>query len=240
MYPQTAISKAKPTMIQSTEVTTAERYRRDYHRLWPRVFHLTTDRRRRLTHRTLPVLGGLAVLALVGGVVVGSAVDSRARSTARAVGRAWQRGDYHRMRELLTPESRRRWSERKLDRAYSGAAATATAVAIRIGDPRGERGGAVRLPVEFRTRVFGTVRGEVLVPVDDRAVAWAPHLVFPGLEQGASLRRRTDAPARGRILSRDGKTLAKGPARSRSSPLGPLAGSISGRVEAGNASQRQV
>jgi peptidoglycan glycosyltransferase len=227
-------------MIQSTEVTTAERYRRDYHRLWPRVFHLTTDRRRRLTHRTLPVLGGLAALALVGGVVVGSSVDSGAESTARAFGRAWQRGDYQRMRELLTPEAQSRWNERELGRAYSAAAATATAVAIRIGDPRGERDGAVRLPVEFRTRVFGTVRGEVLVPVDDKAVAWAPHLVFPGLKRGASLRRRTDAPARGRILSRDGKTLAKGPARSRNSPLGPLAGSISGRVEAGNASQRQV
>jgi penicillin-binding protein A len=203
------------------------------------VNQLTTERRRRLTHRTIPVLGGLAALALAGGVIVGSAVDSGAESTARAFGRAWERGDYGRMRELLTPEARSRWTEARLRRAYSRAAATATATAVHVGSPRGESDGAVRLPVEVRTRVFGTVRGEVLVPVDDKAVAWAPQLVFPSLAPGEALTRTEDPPPRGRILSRDRKVLAQGPARSRSSTLGPLAGSIAGRVEAGGTAEER-
>ncbi len=202
---------------------------------------LTTQRRRRLTRRALPVLGGLAVLALLAGVVVGSGIDSGAERTARAFGRAWEQGDYRRMHELLTAEARSRWDERKLKRAYVVAADTATAGSVDIGDPQGERRGAVRLPVEVRTRVFGTVRGEVSVPVEGHAVAWAPDLVFPGLEPGDALRRRTREPARGRILSRNGKTLARGPARSRSSPLGPLSASIAGQVgKADNAAAREV
>jgi cell division protein FtsI/penicillin-binding protein 2 len=228
-------------MIQSIDVTTAERYRRDYHRFGPRVIQLTIERRRRLTHRALPVLAGLAVLALIVGVVIGSGVGGDAERTARAFGRAWERGDYRRMHELLTAEARTRWSVRDLRRAYAAAADTATASTIDVGEPRGEQDGAMRLPVEVHTRVFRTVRGEVLVPVEEKAVAWAPHLVFPGLEPGVSLRRTTDAPPRGRILSRDGKVLAKGPARARSSTLGPLAGSIAGRVEAGGtAAEREA
>ncbi|HKF80842.1 MAG TPA: penicillin-binding transpeptidase domain-containing protein [Thermoleophilaceae bacterium] len=202
---------------------------------------LTTERRRRLTYRALPVLGGLAALALLAGVMVGSGIDSGAERTARAFGRAWQQGDYRRMHELLTAEARGRWDERRLKRAYAVAAATATAGSVDVGDPQGERRSAVRLPVEVRTRVFGTVRGEVSVPIEGRAVAWAPHLVFPGLEPGDALRRRTRQPARGRILSRNGKTLARGPARSRSSPLGPLAASIAGQVgKADGAAAREV
>jgi cell division protein FtsI/penicillin-binding protein 2 len=197
------------------------------------VIQLTTERRRRLTHRAFPVLGGLAVVALLGGVVVGSSIDSSSERTARAFGGAWERGDYGRMRELLTPETRARWSEAKLRRAYRRAADTATASAVRVGDPRGERDGKVRLPVDVHTRVFGTVRGEVLVPVEGDMVAWTPELVFPELERGEALTRTSDPPPRARILSRDGKVLARGPADARSSTVGPSAGPIAGRVEPG-------
>ncbi len=41
----------------------------------------------------------------------------------------------------------------------------------------------------------------------------APSSCFPGLHRGEKLSRTTDEPPRGRILSRDGKVLAEGPAR---------------------------
>src|SRR4051794_12939467 len=233
MYPQTAIRRVKPTMIQSTEVTRANATGRDYHRSGPRVNDRTTDRRWRLTHRAIPLLSGVAAAALVAGVIVGSGTDSRSQRAAGAVGHAWQRGDYERMHDLLTSDAKARWPAASLRRRYSAAAATATATSVRVGKPRGEKDGAVRLPVEVHTHVFGVVRGEVLVPVDNKAVAWAPELVFPGLARGERLTRTTDAPARGRIMSRNGKVLAEGPAGSRSSDLGMLAGSIAGRVEPG-------
>jgi hypothetical protein len=102
-------------------------------------------------------------------------------------------------------------------------------VTVRTRKPRGEKDGEVRLPVEVRTRLFGTVRAEVLVPVEGNAVRWAPRLVFPGLGPGVRLNRREDLPLRASILSHDGRTLAKGPARARSSPLGDVS-SIVGRV----------
>jgi cell division protein FtsI/penicillin-binding protein 2 len=175
----------------------------------------------------------VAGAALLVGAVIGAGVDSGAERTAKDFGRAWERGDYRRMHALLTDEAQRRWPLARFRRAYSNAAATATATAVRVRDPRGHRGGAMRLPVEVRTRAFGVVRGELLLPLEDEAVAWEPTAVFPGLRRDEELTRTTETPARGRILSRDGKVLAQGPAQGRTSSLGTLAASVAGRVEPG-------
>jgi penicillin-binding protein A len=98
------------------------------------------------------------------------------------------------------------------------------------GEPEDERQGAVGVPVEVHTRVFGTIRGQIDVPVRDDRVAWRRELVFPGLAPGVKLSRRTQPPERGSLLSRDGKVIAKGPADSRGAPLGPLSGSIAGSL----------
>jgi cell division protein FtsI/penicillin-binding protein 2 len=178
---------------------------------------------------------------LLAGVVVGSGIASGEQRTAEDFGRAWERGDYARMHDLLTNEAQASWTEGRLRRAYSRAAATATTTRIRVGDSRGEKDGAVRLPVEVHTRVFGIVRGEVLVPVEDDSVAWEPQLVFPGLAKGEALSRTTDTPSRGTIMSRNNKVLAKGDAGSRTSDLGALAGSVAGRVEPGGTkAEREV
>jgi cell division protein FtsI/penicillin-binding protein 2 len=74
------------------------------------------------------------------------------------------------------------------------------------------------------------VRGTVRVPVVDDHVDWAPNLVFPGLRQGETMTRRTQAPRRAAILSRSGRTIASGPATARvTSPANP-ASSIVGTV----------
>ena len=194
------------------------------------MIDLQTERRRRLTHRAVPV-GLIAVAALTAGALVGSLTESGAERTARLFGQAWARGDLAAMHRMLTPAARARIPGPAFRRAYTQAAATATAERFAPGEPAGEEDGRVRLPVQVRTRVFGRVRGEVLLPVEEEAVAWEPHLVFPGVPPGASLRRRSRPPRRARLLSRDGKVLAEGPAGSRGSPLGELAASIAGQLE---------
>ncbi len=107
----------------------------------------------------------------------------------------------------------------------------ATATGVATGEPAGERDGAVRVPVAVRTRIFGRVAGELLVPVREERVEWRPELVFPGLREGERLTRGIEAPRRGRLLSRDGKVLAQGPAEARTSPLVGIADSIAGSMQ---------
>jgi beta-lactamase class D len=190
-----------------------------------------SERRWRLTHRALP-LAALAAVSLAAGAVVGAAMDSATERTARSFAAAWEAQDYARMYGLLSVESQRRYSRTAFRQAYLRAGATATAAQVRVGQLGGERNGTVELPVELRTRVFGPYRGVVRLPVEDGRVTWTPNLTFPGLAPGERLRRRSEPPERGTLRSRNGKVLAKGPAESRSSPLGALAGSISGQLAA--------
>jgi cell division protein FtsI/penicillin-binding protein 2 len=84
--------------------------------------------------------------------------------------------------------------------------------------------------MRLRTRVFGEVEEELVLPVTEERVEWSPNLVFPGLEPGEELTRETSPPRRGRLLSRDGRVLAQGPPSARVSPLGALGGSIAGSM----------
>ena len=186
------------------------------------------ERHRRLTHRSVP-LAGLALASLVAGLFAGGLVGSSTERTGRDFADAWRRGDVEAMRALFTPETRRRYSAEEVRRTLARAADTATARSFSIGEPRGERDGAALLPVRASTNLFGEVRGEVAVPVRDELVEWSPALAFPGLGRGEQLTRRTKAPRRAALLSRDGKVLARGPAGSRSSPEG-AGGSVAGTL----------
>jgi peptidoglycan glycosyltransferase len=203
-----------------TEASTLER---------PAVTETLDERRWRLIHRGVPVLGALALVALCVGLLVGSAASSQAESAAKRFMRGWERGDLKAMYELFAPSARARYPMAAVTRAYENAAATATSLGVEAGDPS-ERNDAVVVPVAVRTRVFGTVRGTVSLQVVEGAIAWTPSAVFPGLADGIALTRRSRPPVRGTLLSRDGKVLAQGPANARSSPLGPLSGSISGSL----------
>src|SRR4051812_25078920 len=101
------------------------------------------ERRRRLTHRALPVLGGLAAAALVVGIVVGASADSAGESVARRYAAAWERGDYARMYRQLSAESRSRISEADFTTAYRRTLATATGTAVSVGSPAGGPDGTV-------------------------------------------------------------------------------------------------
>ncbi len=188
------------------------------------------ERRRRLTHRALPALGGLALVAGGAGMVVGSQAQSGSQRAAGAFTEAWERGDYGAMYAMLDDASREAHTRQEFRAAYRRAAATATATGLHAGDPEGEREGSVAVPVNVRTRVFGTVRAKLRLPVHEEKVTWGPLLAFPGLRRGEALARSSRPPERATLLSRGGKVLAEGPAAARSSPLEAIAGSIAGTL----------
>jgi penicillin-binding protein A len=196
----------------------------------PGMIGLSVERRRRLTHRALPALGGLALVAGAAGLVVGSQAQSGSQRTAGAFAEAWERGDYGAMYDMLDDASREAYTEGQFREAHRAAAATATATGIEAGDPEGERDGSVPIPIEVRTRVFGRVRAKLRLPVHDEQVIWGPLLAFPGLRRGEALARESKPPERATLLSRNGKVLAEGPAGARSSPLDAIAGSIAGTL----------
>jgi len=188
------------------------------------------DRRRRLTHRALP-LGGLAAVALAAGVGFGSAFEGGAERVATQFAREWSAKDYTAMHRLLAPDVQARVPLAEFTAAYERAAGVATAVVVQPGASDGIGDGKVRVPVVVSTRLFGTIEGEVVLPVgEDEKVRWAPDLVFPGLSPGVELTRRVELPRRAKILSRDGEVLAEGPAEARTSPPDGVGSSIAGTV----------
>jgi penicillin-binding protein A len=195
------------------------------------VIDRVAERRRRLIHRVLPALGALAGLALAAGIVVGTLAESAAERVVRDFARAWERADYGAMYDLLTPAARARYGRRTLEGAYRRAAATATATRLSTGQPEDESGNDVRLTVTVSTRAFGAIYGKLSVPVEDGRVEWAPRLVFPGLEEGGALTRRSELPERAALLARNGQPIAEGSGEARSSSLGEVAASIAGRLE---------
>jgi cell division protein FtsI/penicillin-binding protein 2 len=165
---------------------------------------------------------GLALFVLVG-LVAGSCGASEEESAGARFASAWERSDWTAMHRELTLDAQRRYPPAALQRAYTGAAATATATAVDAGRVRGD-GDAAVVPATVRTRVFGTVRGELRLPMEDARVAWAPHLAFPALREGEALTRRSDPPRRADVLARDGSKIASGPADERAIAPGAASG----------------
>jgi penicillin-binding protein A len=189
------------------------------------------ERRRRLTHRALPALGGLAAVSMLAGAMVGGSTESTSERVAGDFATAWERGDMSEMHELLSESSSARFPIARFRRAYSRAAATSTVTAIEAGDTEGVHDDEVSVPVVVDTRVFGRLRGDLRVPVSGERVDWEPRLVFPELRAGERLTRISAPPVRATLRSRDRKVLAEGPADGRSSPLVGVADSIAGHME---------
>src|SRR5918998_2533993 len=136
-----AISRVKATKIQSSGITAAGRYPAGQ-----LADGTGLERRRRLIYRALPAMGGLALAGLALGLVVGAGVQSGSERVARDFGRAWSRGDYAAMHRLLSETAGARYGRREFKAAYENARAVATATAVRVGEPDGQRSGRVVLP----------------------------------------------------------------------------------------------
>jgi hypothetical protein len=189
----------------------------------PRAPRPPSGRRRQPRRRAAPRLA--AVLALGGtafviGVVVGARHEPAGQGAAERFAGAWSRGDYAAMYAEITPADRERISRRRFTRVYEDTMRTATVARVQIARPRRD-GDGYRVPVHIVTRVFGTVGGDVVLPMSDGAVEWSRALMFPGLRAGESLERTTTMPPRATLLARDKTVLAAGASRGSSSALAP-------------------
>jgi cell division protein FtsI/penicillin-binding protein 2 len=186
----------------------------------------------RRSHRRLAALAAVAAVAFTAGTVAGARHEPSERRLAASFAAAWERGDYAAMHALLGDGARRRTSLRRFARAYRRAAETATLTRVRAGAPLAARDGVVAVPVTAATRVFGTVKADLELPVtgegEQAGIDWRAHHVFPGLRPGERLSRETRMPPRATIEARDGTAIADGEARL--SRLDPLASEIAGRI----------
>jgi len=189
---------------------------------------LTRSAPRIANPRRFAPLAVTAGVALFAGTVIGARHVPAQDRAAEAFAAAWQRGDRGAMYALLSDKARERTPRRSFDRAYAQAAETLTLQKVRVGRPHG-----TTVPVALDTRVFGTLRGELVLPTGDReeggaGIEWSSSLVYPGLRRGEDLRRETTLPPRASIQARDGTYLAKGP--DRLSDLQPPASEIAGTI----------
>jgi penicillin-binding protein A len=146
--------------------------------------------------------------------------------------RAWERDDIVQMYSLLDTRSRRRTSEPAFAHQIETAAATATETSLAALRVASAQGDSVRVLVRVKTKLWGTLRETLLVPVSGSGssarVRLAPQLLFPGLLPGERLTRRIRLPARGTLLAADGEVLATGP--DRSSPINDVAIQVVGTL----------
>jgi Penicillin binding protein transpeptidase domain/Penicillin-binding Protein dimerisation domain/NTF2-like N-terminal transpeptidase domain len=189
-------------------------------------------RRRRWRRRArllIPLL--LVAAAAVGvGLLTGNSSGQAERQLVTSYVRAWASGDYRHMYSLLEPASRQHLSETRFAAAYRHDTTIATADAItaaRVGKQRGE---AIPVLMVVRTRLFGTLRKTVQVPLagsgSSATVRFVPSLLFPGLRGPERLGRHTTLGPRATIFAADGTPLAQGP--TRSSPISDVAAQIVG------------
>jgi peptidoglycan glycosyltransferase len=166
----------------------------------------------------------LAVAAFAGGLIVGAGPD--APGATRFL-EAWGSGDYEAMHAELTASTREKYPLEQFRGAYERAMATATVESLDAGEVTDE-GDLATAPIQFETHVFGTLDGDLELPISDGQIDWTPQLVFPGLTADERLTRRTRPPQRAAILAADGTPLARGPAAARL--VDPAAVAVVGEV----------
>jgi peptidoglycan glycosyltransferase len=208
---------------------------------------------RRRTQRARPMIA-LALVSFAVGAIVGAghSDSSSAPALASRFVAAWARGNYASMYGEITPAAQRTIAPSEFVAAYREAAMLATASGERVmGRARAAAGGVQVVPVQVRSRLFGTLSESFRLSIvaaggsgndaGEPRVAWSRALVFPGLHTGEQLSRRTNLPPRAALLARDGSVLAEGAASAagqRSSPLGAAASAVVGSVGAIPANRR--
>jgi peptidoglycan glycosyltransferase len=130
---------------------------------------------------------------------------------------AWERGATGAMYRELDPDARSTYSPQRFASDYRIANREATVEKVDVGRIGKAADGRVRVPVAVQTKLFGTLRGQVVLPVtragERVGVRWRPYLRLPGLRPGErvarTIRRR---PHRASVLGADGRRLADEPA----------------------------
>ncbi|MGA2925408.1 MAG: penicillin-binding transpeptidase domain-containing protein [Solirubrobacteraceae bacterium] len=202
------------------------RRRRPIQRRWRKP----VQRRWRLT-RAIPIVV-LAAAAFAAGVLIATAPGRDERHLVSDYVQAWSRDDYARMYALLDGASRARLSEARFASAYRNAATTATLLSISPGRVGNLHGGAIAVRMAVATRLFGTLRETLSVPLTGSGSSARVHVtdqvLFPGLRPGERLRRDVALAPRASLLASDGTPLAQGP--TRSSPIPDVASQVVGTL----------
>ncbi|MEA2382075.1 MAG: penicillin-binding protein [Solirubrobacteraceae bacterium] len=181
----------------------------------------TRRRRGRGPRRFLAPLVAVLALAAAGAavayIVLGPRQGDARRSVAQKFAAAWAKGDRAAMWALADADTRKAYPLKRFSATYRAAERAATVAAVRTGPVRTARGDRLVVPVSVRTRNFGTLRGDVVLPVltvgKGAAVRWRPFLRLPGLRPGESVTRRIlTRPRRAAILAADGRRLDRIPA----------------------------
>src|SRR3954447_25363160 len=176
----------------------------------------TRRRRGRGPRRFVGALLAVLALAAAGGavayVVPGLRSADPRRSVAQKFAAAWTKGDRRAMWHLVDADTKKAYPQKRFNATYRAAERAATVAAVRTGTVREARGDRLVVPVSVRTRNFGTLRGNVALPVvsvgDGAAVRWRPFLRLPGLRPRESVKRRVRSrPHRAAILAADGRRL---------------------------------
>jgi penicillin-binding protein A len=193
-------------------------------------------RRRRLAQAAIAVA---AAAFLIGAIAGAGHSPSSAHTLAERFAAAWARSDYTSMYADIDTRSKRENTPSEFANSYRSALTTATASTTGLsvsGKPRSTTGG-VEVPVHVRTRLFGVLAGDFLLPMQGSGsgtrIAWSHSLAFPGLRPGERLSRHTTLPRRATLLARDGTVLAEGAALEagqRPSPIGPAGDAVVGTV----------
>ncbi|MFN8151985.1 MAG: penicillin-binding transpeptidase domain-containing protein [Solirubrobacterales bacterium] len=199
-------------------------------------------RRRRLLMRAVP----LAILA-TGAFAIGvyAASGSPEKDAVVQFGDAWEQGDLDAMYAQVSPAAQDEYDFDAFKAAYDEAAQTATVQGVDAGETRSapDQDGkqVIALPVDVQTTAFGTVSGEIGMPVSEGKIDWRPDLVFPGLTEGAKLTRQTQSAPRAPILAADRSPIAEGPVDSRTTDGagGIIAGEV-GEPQGERAAQMQA
>lgn len=170
----------------------------------------------------------LALAAFVWGAI--ASAGSPEEEAANRFIDAWASQDFPAMHAELTPEAQEQYPVDKLQSAYLTAQTASTATHIDPGDSSEPANDAVAVDVGVRTRLFDKVNGSVEIPFEDEKIAWAPHLTFPGLEEGERVGRRLTLGNRAAIVTKDGTLLAEGQGAGRRSSIGSAAVDVTGEV----------
>jgi penicillin-binding protein A len=194
----------------------------------PRTRH-DVDQAKRRRNRLLPLLV-VAFASFVFGVIVGA--GNPEKDTAEAFVNAWTKQDFKGMYAQLSGDSAKAHSLDDLVGAYLTAQRTATATAIDPGSISGptDSGGrkVVTAEMKIRTRLFGVVEGQLVIPFQGDKIAWDPSLTFPGLQEGERLGRHLQLSNRAAILAANGAVLAEGQGADRT--VGDASAEVVGTV----------
>jgi len=180
----------------------------------------------------------LAGAAFAIGAVVGSGHGTPyTKELAKSFVSAWAHRDYASMYRDLAPSSRGSLTPSGLAAIYRQTARTATATSMTQRGRVRELTSAIVVPVVVQTSLFGTLHRSFTLHFKGSGQAarilFSRSLEFPGLHVGERLSRHTELPQRAALLTREGTTLASGPAEAageRYSPLGSIASAIVGTV----------